>query len=206
MLAWNATADELVPITDTVQNTSELTKDGLRYVEDVFTLSDHLTLATNDQYGPGAEFLGTHRIDANPAHVTYVVDPSGDSTLGRVVANHAYWLSGLAVRKHGAIGTIDVRSQGFGVGDPKPSGEKLGAGALTGGTKVAIPYVQFNQTWGAIPKTAKRDVLDVTATNISRVVIDVHRAHVDCDVKVHVKSDGPVTITLSGCDRTLTSK
>jgi hypothetical protein len=206
MLAWNATADELVPITDTVQNTAELTKDGLRYVEDVFTLSDHLTLATNDQYGPGVEFLGTHRVDPNPAHVTYVVDPSGDSTLGKVVANHAYWLSGLTVRKHGAIGTIDVRSQGFGVGDAQPSGEKLGAGALTGGTKVAIPYVQFSQTWGATPKTAKRDVLDVTATNISRVVIDPQRAHVDCNAKVHVKSDGPVKVILAGCHRTLTSR
>jgi hypothetical protein len=202
MLAWNATADELVPITETVQNTAQMTKDGLRYVEDVFTLSDHLTLATNDQYGPGVDFLGTTRVDRNPAHVTYVVDPSGDSTLGKAVANHAYWLSGLTVRKQGAVGTIDVRSQGFGVGDARPSGEKLGAGALTGGTKLAIPYVQFSQAWGATPKTVKRDVLDVTATNISRVVIDPQRAHVDCNAKVNVKSDGPVKVVLAGCDRT----
>jgi hypothetical protein len=183
-----------------------MTKDGLRYVEDVFTLSDHLTLATNDQYGPGAKFLGSFRVDRNPAHVTYVVDPSGDSTLGKVVADHAYWLSGLTVRKHGAIGTIDVRSQGFGVGDAKPSGEKLGAGALTGGTKVAIPYAQFSQTWSAVPKTAKRDSLDVTATNISRVVIAPQRAHVDCNAKVHVTSDGPVKVVLAGCHRSTDSK
>jgi pimeloyl-ACP methyl ester carboxylesterase len=200
-LAWNATADELVPITDTVQNTAEMTKDGLRYVEDVFTLSDHLTLATNDQYGPGVDFLGTHRVDPDPAHVTYVVDPSGDSTLGKVVANHAYWLSGLTVRKDATIGTIDVRSEGFGVGDPTPSGEKLGAGALTGGTKVAIPYVQFSQSWGTPPKTAERDVLDVTATNVSRVVIDVRRAHVDCNANVHVTSDGPLKVILAGCSK-----
>ena len=31
-----------------------MTADGLRYIEDMFTAPDHLTLATNDQYGPGA--------------------------------------------------------------------------------------------------------------------------------------------------------
>jgi pimeloyl-ACP methyl ester carboxylesterase len=204
MLAWNATADELVPITDTVPNTQAMTADGLRFVEDLYTVSDHLTLATNDQYGPGAAFLGTHRINRNPAHVTYVVDPSGDSTLGKVVANHAYWLSGLSVRKSSAIGTIDVRSLGFGVGDPKPSGQQVGVGALTGGTKAAIPYVQFSQTWGATPKTPKRDVLDVVARNISQVVVDVKRADVSCKAKVHASSDGPVKIVLAGCDRTVT--
>ncbi|HWA65952.1 MAG TPA: hypothetical protein VG899_06230 [Mycobacteriales bacterium] len=201
VLAWNATADELVPIDETLQNTAQMTKDGLRYVEDVFTVSDHLTLATNDQYGPGAQWLGTHRVDRNPAHVTYVVDPSGDSALGKVVADHAYWLSGLKVSKPGAIGTIDVRSEGFAGGDPTPSGERYGAGVLTGGTKVAIPYVQFSQTWGAAPKTARRDVLDVAATNIARVVIDVRRAHVDCNAKVHLTSDGPVHVTLAPCSK-----
>jgi hypothetical protein len=203
MLAWNATADELVPVDDTVENTQEMTADGLRFTEDLFTVADHLTLATNDQYGPGVAFLGTHRVNRNPAHVTYVVDPSGDSKLGGVVANHAYWLSGLTVRKEGRVGTIDVRSLGFGVGDPTPSGQKIGAGVLTGGTKAAIPYAQFSQTWGATPKTAKRNALDVVAHNVSRVVVDVPRAQVTCSAKVHITSDGPVQVVLAGCDRTI---
>ncbi len=203
MLAWNATADELVPIDETVQNTQQMTADGLRYIEDVFTGSDHLTLATNDQYGPGAIWLGTHQVDRSPAHVTYVVDPAEDNRIGRVVADHAYWLSGLAVGKAGAIGTIDVRSLAFGVGDPKPSGMKEGAGVLTGGTKVAMPFVQFSQTWGPAPKTRKLDALNVVAHNVSRVVIDVHRARVDCAALLHVRTDGPVAIVLAGCGRTV---
>jgi len=203
MLAWNATADELVPIDETLQNTQEMTADGLRYIEDVFTGSDHLTLATNDQYGPGALWLGTHQVDRNPAHVTYVVDPAEDNRLGRVVADHAYWLSGLTVRKASAIGTIDVRSLAFGVGDPKPSGMKEGAGVLTGGTKVAMPYVQFSQTWGQTPRTVKADALDIVAHNISRVVVDVQRARVDCATLLHVKTDGPVRIVLAGCNRSV---
>ncbi|HVS68745.1 MAG TPA: hypothetical protein VHE56_09350 [Mycobacteriales bacterium] len=203
MLAWNATADELVPIDETVQNTQEMTADGLRYIEDVFIASDHLTLATNDQYGPGVRWLGTHRVNRNPAHVTYVVNRGEDSRLGKVVADHAYWLSGIVARRATAIGTIDVRSRGFGVGDPKPSGMTEGAGALTGGTKAAIPYAEFSQTWGAVPKTAKRDVIDVVATNIARVAVDVTRAHIDCHVRVNVKSDGPVRVVLTGCHRTV---
>ncbi|HVY10470.1 MAG TPA: hypothetical protein VHB18_10020 [Mycobacteriales bacterium] len=203
MLAWNATADELVPIIDTIPNTQQMAAAGLRFIEDLFVGSDHLTLATNDQYGPGAAFLGTHLVDRNPAHVTYVVDHAEDSHLGRVLADHAYWLSGLTLRKPGAIGTIDVRSLGFGKGDPAPSGTKTGAGTLNGGTKVAMPYVEFSQSWGAAPKTSKRDVLEVVAQNISRVVVAVKRAHVDCHARVHVRSDGPVAVVLQGCGRTL---
>jgi hypothetical protein len=148
-------------------------------------------------------WLGTHRVDRNPAHVTFVVNRGEDSRLGKVVADHAYWLSDMSPRKAGSIATIDVRSGGFGVGDPKPSGMKEGAGALTGGTKAAIPYVEFSQTWGPAPKTSKRDVLSVVAANISRVVVDVRRARVDCHANVDVKSDGPIRVILAGCARTV---
>jgi pimeloyl-ACP methyl ester carboxylesterase len=203
MLAWNATADELVPITATIENTQQMTTYGLRYVEDVFTASDHLTLATNDQYGPGARFLGTHRVNRNPAHVTYVVNRGEDNRLAHVIADHAYWLSGVTPRKAGHLATIDVRSRGFGVGDPKPSGMRVGAGALTGGTKAAIPYVELRQTWGPAPRTAKRNALDVVASNVARVVVDVRRARVGCGATVHVKTDGPVRVVLAGCHRTV---
>jgi hypothetical protein len=203
ILAWNATADELVPVDGTVENTQQMTAAGLRYIEQLFTASDHLTLATNDQYGPGATWLGTHRVHRNPAHVTYVVNRGEDNRLADVVADHAYWLSDVTPRKAGAIGTIDVRSRGFGSGDPQPSGMKVGAGALTGGTKAIIPYVEFSQSWSKPPRTPKRDALDVVARNISRVVVAVHRARVDCHATVRVKSDGPVRVVLAGCNRTV---
>ncbi|HVX70830.1 MAG TPA: hypothetical protein VHA79_14190 [Mycobacteriales bacterium] len=203
ILAWNATADELVPVDGTVENTQQMTAAGLRYIEQLFTASDHLTLATNDQYGPGATWLGTHRVNRNPAHVTYVVNRGEDNRLADVVADHAYWLSDVTPRKAGAIGTIDVRSRGFGSGDPQPSGMKVGAGALTGGTKAIIPYVEFSQSWSKPPRTPKRDALDVVARNISRVVVAVHRARVDCHATVRVKSDGPVRVVLAGCNRTV---
>ena len=47
------------------------------------------------------------------------------------------------------------------------------------------------------------DVLDITLTNISAVTIDTGRARVDCHARLDVTSDGPATIRLSGCARTV---
>jgi hypothetical protein len=74
---------------------------------------------------------------------------------------------------------------------------------LTGGEHVAIGYARLSQTWGAAPRTARRDALDVVAHNIARVVVDVHRARVDCNARVQVSSDGPLRVVLAGCDRTV---
>src|SRR4029077_16216073 len=139
-LMWNSAVDELVPPTSYEPTAHQLDADGYRYEIDVFTGTDHLALAINDQYSPAAAFLGTTRVDRNPAHVTYVVDPTLDYPALGFVADHAYWLSGLTLgsttppRTGGnAAGTIDVRSHGLGVGDPTPSGTQLGTGMLSGG-------------------------------------------------------------------------
>jgi hypothetical protein len=201
LMAWNDTGDELVPITSSYSAEQGLQAAGVRFVWWVFLVSDHLTLATNDEYTPGADFLGDYPVDRSPAHVTYVVNPTQDNGGAGVVADHAYWLSGLTVRdpKTASSGTIDVRSEGFGIGDPPVEAVQNGAGVLTGGYHVAMPYASFEQDWGAAPVTPVRDVLDVTATNIGSVTIDPARARVDCSAVLNVKSDGPLTIDMSGC-------
>ena len=70
----------------------------MRFVHDLFPAADHLTLATNDEYGPQAAFLGEHRADRDPPHVSYVVDSRDDSATAQAVADHAYWVSGLRAR------------------------------------------------------------------------------------------------------------
>ena len=86
-------------------------------------------------------------------------------------AGHAYWLYGVELRDGSGtapLGTIDVRSEGFGVGDPHASATQLGAGALTGGQLGAIPFTSESKTWEAAPSAPARDVLDITARNISQ--------------------------------------
>jgi hypothetical protein len=198
IMDWNVAGDELVPINTSEQNEQHLAANGLRFVHDLFPTADHLTLATNDEYGPAAAFLGTYRVDRNPAHVTYVVDSTEDSVAAEAIGDHAYWVSGLATRGAGD-GTIDVRSEGFGVGDPKPLGVQAGGGTLNGGYHGPLAYVERSEDWGPAPKEPVRDVLDVNATNIRAATVDAPRARVDCAAKLNVKSDGPIDVTMGGC-------
>jgi hypothetical protein len=179
---------------------------GYRYEFDAMAPGEHLTLAINDQFQPAANFLGTTKVDRDPAHVTYVENPPLFFSHVGTTADHAYWLSGIGVRDASGsapIGTIDVRSQGFGVGDPKPSDTQVGGGTLTGGQIPAIGYNSQAKTWGPAPKTSVADVLDITATNVGSVTVDVQRARVDCAVRVNAQSDGPLKVALAGCNRTL---
>jgi hypothetical protein len=40
----------------------------------------------------------------------------------------------------------------------------------------------------------------VSATNVAALTIDPVRAHVSCDAQIDVTADGPVDITLAGCE------
>ncbi len=209
-LMWNSAVDELVPPTSYEPTARALDNAGYRYELDVFTPTDHLALSINDQFQPAADFLGTAKVTRDPAHVTYVVDPTLDyPTLG-FVADHAYWLSGLTIRdatpplRGHAQGTIDAFSYGFRVGDPTASATQLGTGTLTGGSlPTPLVYSSQSKTWGPVPTTLKQRRLDVVARNIATTTINVRRAKVGCNADVHVDSDGPITIVLDPCARTV---
>ena len=205
VLMWNMATDELVPETSYGPTALALDTAGYRYELDVFSPGDHLTLAINDQFAPAAAFLGTTTVPVNPPHVTYVVDPSLDYPSLGFVADHAYWLSAMTIRSTSptlggqADGTVDAFSHGFGVTDPTPSATGHGAGTLTGGTIPAIPYVSQTKTWGPAGVAPAADQIDLHLANVSAMTIDVARAHVDCNVRLNVTTDGPVAVTLAGC-------
>jgi len=223
IMVWDVIPiDELNPYSEI--NVAALQKLGYRYDYLAFP-GEHLTPAINDQYAPAAAFLGTAPVDPDPTHVTYVygydtVDglnrATGDYPNYGIVADHAYWLSGLQLRSVsktcrgntapgcGGTGAVDAISAGFGQGDPKASGPQPGAGVLTGGTVFpALPYLEVEQTWGPSPIKPSRDELSLKVTNLKAITVDVSRAHVDCDVQLDVTTDGPLTVTLAGCDRSV---
>jgi hypothetical protein len=198
VMSWAAGGDELVNLQRTEATTARLGELGLRFDHWLFPASDHLTLATNDEYGPAAAFLGSHRVDRDPPHVTFVVDPTTDSPRSAAVADHAFWLSGLRVRDASARrGTIDVRSEAFGVGDPKPTGVRTSGGTLNGGAHGPMAYERRDQDWGAAPPAAKADRLVVRATNISRAFVDARRAKVSCAPRLDLVSDGPIDLRIA---------
>jgi hypothetical protein len=204
-LMWVGSTDQLVPITGTTAQAQGFDALGYRYIFDVFSPADHFALAVNDQFGPAADFLGTDRVVRDPAHVTYVVNPKMDFPEVRTVADHAYWLSNLRVRDASGEeprGLIDVRSEGFGTGDPVPGPtERSGPQALADTKNFPLTFVEQRRTWGAAPRATARDRLVISAQNVGRVRIDPKRAKVTCAARLEVESDGPLTVELAGCNR-----
>lgn len=218
VLMWNDSGDELVTPAVYKPTATRLARLGYRFQLDVFrpckvaacspVLPNHLQLAINDQFAPAAGFLGAAVVDRDPAHVTYVVDGARNRPALGLVGDHAYWLSGLTLRDPHRTsssgdpeGEIDAVSHGFGVGPPTPSGVVRGKGKLTGGNLGTLRFASYTQTWGPAPATARRDSIEIRATNIATASIDVERADVDCRVSLHIHTDGPLTITLPGCRR-----
>ncbi len=204
-MIWDGTEDELVPVAGAQTQANTFDSLGYRYVFDLFTAADHFALAVNDQFAPAAKFLGSHRVKRNPAHVTYVVNPTMDFPKDGTVANHAYWLSGLELRSSGGgapLGTLDARSEAFGVGDPQAGPTKHIAGVLTGGNEQAMPYIEQSQSWGNAARTKRGDVLHLSAENLSHVVVHPRRAKLGCHAKLQIETDGPLRVRLAGCHRT----
>jgi hypothetical protein len=196
IMTWNAAADELVNVRDSERMVTDMTTAGIRFTHWFFPTADHLTLATNDEYGPAAEFLDEHEADRSPVHVTYVVDPSEDSEPARAVGDHAYWVSGLRVRdsKASPRGTIDARSAAFGVGDPPVTGVTTAQGTLSGGAHGPMPYQERQRAWGDAPAASRTSKLFVRAVNVAGVTIDGTRARVGCAPKLYLAVDGPLDL------------
>lgn len=199
VMTWNAAADELVQVHTAEQAHEDLVAAGIDHHYWLFPTADHLTLAANDEYTPGAEFLGEHRVDRDPATVTYVLDPREDST--DVVADHAYWLSDLELRDAEAAptGTIEVHSAGFGVDRGGTQERDPGGGVLVGGNLGALSYTERGLARTEPSGAPTADRLEVTATNVAHVAVDATRARVSCDAEVLVDSDGPIEVDLVGC-------
>jgi hypothetical protein len=210
LLMWNATADGAFE-----SWAQELFALGYRLELDEFAdwtpplalpfgglTPDHLQLALDDQFAPAARFLDDARVLRNPPRVTYVFDPPLDTPQLGAYDGHAYWLSGIRPRSYlpqAPLPTIDVRSEGFGVGDPQPTGVRIAHGALTGGALGTRSYTSQLQTWTGAPRRPRRNRLDITATNVAVVTIDARRARVTCSGRLSVHSDGPLSVRLVDC-------
>jgi hypothetical protein len=177
---------------------------GYRIIWHRFT-GDHVTTGSLDNFPGLVEWMGAARVDPNPPHVTYVVNEHFAEPRYTLTVDHAYWLSGLALRNRkvpSQNGTVDAFSHGFGRGDAPAVRKPDTSGVLVGGAIMPVTnYSTQTQEWGAAPARPVKDQLDIKATNIRSVTIDVRRARVSCGARISVTSDGPLKVTLAGCSR-----
>lgn len=196
ILTWVADGDEGTTPDRQQSAIENQTALGLDFTFDTFSTGDHGTLPANDEFGPFATFLGDARATLNPPHVTYGIVPAYDFPAAGVVADHAYWLSGLRSRDAKKNSTIDIRSEDFGVGDPVPSALETAPGVLTGGRFGAMSYVERRVTRSAPAAAPARDRLVVQASNIVAATVDAKRARVSCAPDIALTGDGPLDLTI----------
>jgi hypothetical protein len=198
-LMANANMDTLCDTSSQLEVLNQFRTLGYRYDWREYTGTHGPYYPTADE---SARFLADQRVNPNPPHVTYVFDSGMRESTWGLTANHAYWLSGIQVRDSSVdnnLGTVDALSKGFGLTDPQVNPEQA-----TSGTSGSFVFTGDLRTWQPARHVAATDELDVTLTNIGTVTIDPGRAHLGCGADVHVTSDGPVTVRLAGCDRTIT--
>lgn len=203
IMMWAQAADQLVPYIGPLSQARSLDGLGYRYRFDTYTSGEHLTLALHDQYQGSADFLGDALVERNPSHITYVANPAMDVPTRSLIGNHAYWLSGIAVRNTDTavpLGSIDVKSHGFGEGDPIAGPTQTGAGTTSGNLGLQAYTSQF-KTWSLPTPALRANRIDIVARNVSTVTVSVQRAKVGCDAALAVDTDGPLTVTLAGCNR-----
>jgi dienelactone hydrolase len=227
---WISLGDEGSPVLYQNEQIPRLQGYGLRFAFDQFLEGDHVTLATNDEWGPAVAWLGDAKVADDPARVTFAVDPHNDFPKVGVVADHAFWLSGMRARltaapppagpvdpslvtggiDPGAVsggpgGVVDARSFGFGLADPVvlPPASAPSANVLIGGNHGPMPYLETTQDWAPPKRVAPADRLTFNATNLATVTVDIARARLTCDATLVVTTDGPLQIRLPGCGKTL---
>ena len=139
----------------------------------------------------------------NPPHITYSVNEGWNEPLFGLVGDHAYWISGVKVRDASVspYGKIDIVSRAFGVNDPVPEPTVTLSGTdYNLGQNTFHAYTRWLKTLNAPSGTTANNQIDITATNISNVVIDPIRARIDCNAVVNiVQSDGPINVVIHGC-------
>lgn len=205
-LNMNQVSDELVPVVGPVaQNLGNpalairgFDQLGYRFRFLLFEGGEHYTLAALGYHFPVAQaFLGDAKVDRDPAHVTFARVPGSDGLPFGLVHDHAYWVSGVQVADTstgpGAKGVVDVRSHGFGVGDPESAPERT-AGVM------GLPYVETGRTWGPVPREQVTNRADVTMTNIRTATVDLTRARLrgTAPLTLDVTADRGSSLALTG--------
>jgi hypothetical protein len=199
MLAWNQVVDELAPYVGIRLGQLELDRLGLRSQVWTFPVGEHFTPGALDRWDGARDWVGDAEVHGDPSRVDYAIAPVTWRPEDGLVADHAYWTSGLRLRDARALdGTSTARgyltaiSRAFGQGDPIT---RRVLGAYPG---PPTPATIDGTDWAGIERQPARNALDLDLRNLSRVEVDGRRARLDGErpLEVTVVSDGRATVSV----------
>jgi pimeloyl-ACP methyl ester carboxylesterase len=204
LMVWTQQLDEGLSSFGAHAAQQRLESLGYRHRVDTFPAAEHLTLYLHDNYQDSADFLGDAAAQRNPARVTFVANPTMDFASRQLIADKAYWVSGIRVRDLASTprGTVDAVSRAFGAADAVASAPQTRLGILLG-KLVAQPYISQFLTWADPGSAPAADRLDISLRNVAALKIDMQRARLSCNAVLAVDTDGPVSIELDGCGRSV---
>ena len=207
VISWQTASDATCPYAGQAAVFDRLDALGYAYSAWTFTGLDHSAMAAQAlaQSQPLADYLGAERVQRDPPRVTYVVSAAADERRLGMGADHAHWVSRLRLRRRAAwpgTGTIDVVSHGFGLLTPPAAVQERRGGELQGRQAATLEYTTQGRAAAAPVAAPVEDRLEITAENVATATIDVARAHVTCDVRIDLVSDGPFSVRLAGCTQT----
>lgn len=203
MLMWNSFEDTAVPPALFKPTHEILAELGYRHQLCIFpalvpSVSAHLGIAINDEWGPAKAFLegkylGDETIDYTPPQVTYRRVPAMDTKKFGLIHDTAYWVSAIDVVTGEDDGLVDVRSHAFGVSPPVPVDYKRN------GTE-PVTHTELGTRWKESGHTTPRNALDVTLERVADVTFWIEAANIDIHdpIELAIESTHPATITLAG--------
>lgn len=206
VMEWAGVNDDFIPYNITRERAEAYAAGDYDYefISHVGVAAEHLVMCKNGMWDVASDWLGDQARQVDPQHVTFVRNPLMDDPASGLVGDKAYWLSGIRSRDPEQLGAIDVVSEGQGRTDPPvaPVGREVDQ---TEGTFSPVnPYLREFRHSGDPVGAEAADVLNVRSAGVGEVTVDPERAGVDCDAELKVATDGPLTVTLAGCDRTET--
>jgi dienelactone hydrolase len=197
---WTGSNDALVPVAGPTNYHEQLREHGYRNELSVFPGYNHFAFALRDQWGPAGEYLEEGTVERSPLQVTYRAVPAMDSEEFDLVHDGAYWVSDVEVAPDADEGLVDVRSLGFGEGEPVPADYERE------GTE-PDPHVKRGTYWrDPITSPAAANELEVDLEGTSAVTIWVDEAELDATAPIglSVTTSDEATITLKSAYGTAT--
>lgn len=146
-------------------------------------------------------FFGAHRLQRNPARVTFTHPAGQDRPELGLVYDHAYWISALTPADAKSAATVDATSDAIPHRDDDPAEAERTTQVVfdpNAPSKRSIGQL-YSTTPPAGPLQPRANTLTITASNLAHVTVDARRARLRLQrgLTIQTHSDKPFALQLT---------